>query len=166
MKFHFNSISRTWVNAKWKVWWEKCDIQTDRQTDRKKDWQMDRDVQTDRQTKRKTDRWTDRQTTEKWSLSVTSAYSRWHKNSMENEAIAHLSNQRFFSILIVRKGVSWPFAASSCICLPCLARPSFWRSPHLEQPFSPPLARPPSDAAKHTQMYCSFHISLSKAFWR
>ena len=60
MTFHFNSISWTGVIAN-----KQCDKSSD--------------VRTDRQSVRRADGQTDRQTTEKWSLSVTSAYSRWHK---------------------------------------------------------------------------------------
>ena len=75
MKFHSISINWTWVIAfgqkkcdgTEKVW--RTDIRTDRQTDR--------------QTDRRTDGRTDRQTTEQWSLSVTSAYSRWHNKNWQ-----------------------------------------------------------------------------------
>ena len=65
MKFHFNSIGWIWVIA---FGQKKCD-------GTEKVW---RDVRTER----RTDGRTDRQTTKKWSLSVTSAYSRWHKNPL------------------------------------------------------------------------------------
>ena len=96
MKFHFNSISWTWVIALGqkkcdrteKVWPDrksvkKCDQTEKVWPDRKSvTWRTDRqtDRRTDGQTDGRTDGRTDRQATEKWSLSVTSAYSRWHKN--------------------------------------------------------------------------------------
>ena len=58
MKFHFNSISRTRVIAK------KRNVSG-------KAWQTGQ-----------TDRRSDGQTMEKWSLSVTSAYSMWHKKQL------------------------------------------------------------------------------------
>ena len=67
MKFHFNRISWNWVIA---FGQKKCD-------GTEKVWRTD--GQTDGQMDGWTDGRTDRQTTEKWSLSVTSAYSRWHK---------------------------------------------------------------------------------------
>ena len=59
-------------------------------------WRMDR--QTDRQTDKQTDRQTDGQTTEKWSLSVTFAYSRWHKKIISKTRLTILydMNSRVF----------------------------------------------------------------------
>ena len=86
MKFHFNSISWTRVICKTKsvtgkVWrtYGRTDGRMDGRTD---GW---------------TDRQTDRQTTEKWSLSVTSAYSRWHKNCEPVYCLFVLGFNSFYS---------------------------------------------------------------------
>ena len=85
MKFHFNSISWAWDIAMWR---NKCDgiksvtgqkVWKKVWRDKKCDVGQKCDVRTDGRTDGWTDGRTDRQTTQKGSLSVTSAYSRWHK---------------------------------------------------------------------------------------